>query len=205
MKRKDFFTIKNGRIKLANGGYKPTSDTIWLADSVEAKGRASVLDAGVGSGGVALCLLDKNPNLKITGVDLSEEMVSRAWINAVLNKREIDLIQADILTWRTKSQFDVVVTNPPFFAGTPKKSGAHHNADIYKWTAAAAKRLRARGFIYIIVPPGALDKVVAALYDSKCGEITIRPIETSKGIERVVISGRLGVKSPARLLPPVKK
>jgi tRNA1(Val) A37 N6-methylase TrmN6 len=99
--------------------------------------------------------------------------------------------------------FDIVMTNPPYFSGTPRKDGAHHNADIYKWTAACVKRLKPRGMFYTIVVPDVLDKVIAALHDAKCGGITIQPLATARGIERAIVSARLGVKSPAKIFFPV--
>ena len=199
-KTQDVFTILEGRVKLTAGGYKPTSDAMWLAAAAETKGGSKVLDVGVGTGAVSLCLLEKNPGLKITGVDISEKMIGDAAANAKLNGREMELLSADIFTWKTNRQFDLVITNPPYFSGTARKDGAHHNADIYEWTAACVRRLRPRGVFYAIVPPAVMDKVIAALYDGKCGGLAIRPIVTSNGIARLVISARLGVKTPARIL-----
>jgi len=185
-------------------GYKTTADAMWLAEAARAacggKKRLAVLDAGIGPGGVALSLLDDNPALMVAGVDVSDQMLSAAWLNALANNREIELIQSDIAKWKTSRLFDVVVTNPPYLAGTARKDKAHHNADIYQWTRVCAKRLRARGMFYCIVAPDVLDKVVAALYDSNCGEIQLTPIETKKdSISRVIISARAGVKTPAKI------
>jgi hypothetical protein len=56
---------------------------------------------------------------------------------------------------------------------------------------------------HMISAPDAMDKAIAALHDSKCGGISIRPLATENGIERVVISARLGVRTPARIFFPV--
>ncbi|MDR3208344.1 MAG: methyltransferase [Rickettsiales bacterium] len=184
-------------------GYRTTGDAIALACAVKAKKGAAVLDAGIGAGGVSLALLDANSKLKITGIDISADMLTHAMINAAANKREIELLQADVFNFKTSRLFDVVVTNPPYSSGTPRKDAAHHNADIYKWTAACAKRMKARGMFYAIAAPDVMDKIIAALHDSKCGEISVQPLATKKGIERVIISARLGVKTPARIFFPV--
>jgi tRNA1(Val) A37 N6-methylase TrmN6 len=96
-----------------------------------------------------------------------------------------------------------VITNPPYFSGTPRADGAHHNADVYEWTRACARRLKARGTFLCIVAPAVLDKVVSALRDSKCGKIELSPIATGRGIERVVISARLGVGTGAAIAMPL--
>jgi tRNA1(Val) A37 N6-methylase TrmN6 len=200
IKKQDFFTIRNGRVKMAdNGGYKTSIDATWLAENTIIKSGATVLDAGIGAGGVSLCMLDMNPSLKITGIDVSARMLADADENAKLNNREIELIGADIFNWKTNRLFDCVVTNPPYFSGTPRNDNAHHNIDIYEWVRACVRRLRARGMFFSIVAPDVLDKVIAALYNSKCGKIELHPIATSSGIERVIISARLGVKTPASI------
>lgn len=203
-KRQGIFTINDGRTKFVdNGGYKVTNDAVWLANMVTAKKGGSVLDVGCGTGGVALCILENNKELKVTGIDISERMISDAKQNAEQNGRNIELIKADIFSWKTSRQFDFVVTNPPYFSGTPRSDNAHHNVDMYKWTMACVKRLRARGVFYCIISPENLDKVIAALVTSKCGDIKVRPIATVHGIERIVISGRLGVKTGATMFFPI--
>jgi tRNA1(Val) A37 N6-methylase TrmN6 len=185
------------------GGYKTTSDAVWLSKAVSAKPMMTALDVGVGPGGMSLCLLDRFPKLKITGIDVSEKMLSDAETNASLNGRELELIHADILKWKTPRLFDLVATNPPYFKGTPRLDGAHHNADIYAWTRACARRLKCRGVFYCIVSPDCVAAVIAALYDSKCGGMEIRPILGASGaICRVIVSGRLGVKTPSKILMP---
>ena len=194
----------DGRVKMLDDGYKTTVDAVWLADAVDApRGCETVLDVGIGAGGVSLCLLERFGNLKVTGIDISDRMLTNTWANALANARDIDVQMADILDWKTDAQFDIVVTNPPYFSGTPREDGAHHNADIYEWTRACVKRLTPRGMFYTIVAPDVLDQVVAAMYDGKLGGITLKPIVTKHdNIERVVISGRLNVKTPARIIFP---
>jgi tRNA1(Val) A37 N6-methylase TrmN6 len=205
-KKQDFFTILDGRVKFtSNTGYKVTSDAIWLAESIELSKKAKILDVGIGTGGVSLCILDKNPDLEITGIDVSEKMIIDANENAKLNNRKIDIIHADILNWKTSKLFDCVVTNPPYFSGTERSDRAHHNIDIYKWVSACIKRLRSRGTFHCILSTDVMDLAIAALVNSKCGKIEIQPIQTSNGIERIIISARLGVKTPSKLFVAMNK
>jgi len=204
-KIQEFFTIMDGRVKMVDNGYKTTVDAVWLADAVQPpKGTEKLLDVGIGAGGASLCLLERFQNLNVTGIDISDEMLSSAWVNALANERGIALEIADIFKWKTGAQFDIVITNPPYFSGTPRKDKAHHNVDIYEWTRACIKRLAPRGMFYTIVAPDVLDQVVAAMYDAKLGAITLHPIATkTDNIERIVISGRLGVKTKANMFFPI--
>ncbi len=191
--KQDIFTVCGGRVKFRRGSYNPTSDAVWLAAAaIPAK---TILDVGVGTGGVALSL-----NGKITGIDISEQMLLDAAANAELNGREIELIRADIMTWRTARTFDLVVTNPPFFRGTPAKHNAHHNADIYKWTRACLKMVRPRGYFCAIIDAGVLDKTIAALHDGNAGDIEIIPLFGAKNTaERVIVRARLGSRGGVRV------
>jgi tRNA1(Val) A37 N6-methylase TrmN6 len=222
MKEKQaIFTALNGKVKFLRGGYNITSDAVWLAAIVASSGKGkTILDAGIGTGGVALCLLEHNPNLRITGLDISESMLAECAKNAALNGRELELIHADILDWRTSRTFDVVMTNPPYFRGTPKlikqgvashparggsapkggEGGPHHNANLYEWTRKCLKRVRPRGSFFTIVDSAATAEIIAALYAGKAGGIEIRPLFGAKSVaERVLISARLGVKTGTKI------
>ena len=127
--KQEIFTLMSGRAKFLRSTYNPTSDAVWLA-AFAPRGVKTVLDVGVGTGGVALCMHAHNPAAKITGLDTSDEMLAACVANAELNDANIELINADIYTWRTSRTFDVVVTNPPYFYGTPAAHNAHHNSDL---------------------------------------------------------------------------
>ncbi|MDR1027515.1 MAG: methyltransferase domain-containing protein [Rickettsiales bacterium] len=192
----DIFTICNGRVKMTGSGYRTTEDAVLLADAVAVRPGAaglSVLDVGIGPGGASLALLNRVSGAKITGVDISEDMIARAGENAAMNGREIELIRGDIFTWRTARLFDVVMTNPPYFSGSARKDNSHHNIDIYKWVVASVRRLRARGYFYAIAATGVFDKIIAALVDAGCGAITL----TDAGGGRVIVAARKNVKTPA--------
>lgn len=191
--KQDIFTIAGGRAKFHRTNYNPTSDAVWLAAA--ATRAKNILDVGIGTGGVAMLL-----NGNVTGIDISDKMLADAAANAELNGRKIELINADIMTWRTVRTFDLVVTNPPYFRGTAARHNAHHNADIYKWTRACLRRVRPRGCFCTIVDAAVLDRVIAALHDGAAGDIEIIPLfGARRTAERVIIRARLGVRGGARI------
>lgn len=195
------FTLMGGRVKIMRGSYNPTSDAVWLAafaaDTPHAK---SVLDIGVGTGGAILCLLAHNSCIKTAvGIDVSDKMLDECATNAELNCKDIELINADIMSWRTSRTFDLVITNPPYFRGTPAHHNAHHNADIKNWIKCATARVKPHGTICTIVDAGALSDVVGVLA-AKCGDITILPLFSKKNTaERVMIRARVGTRGGATL------
>ncbi|MBO5946970.1 MAG: methyltransferase [Alphaproteobacteria bacterium] len=189
--KQEIFTLIGGRVKMRRGHYNPTSDAVWLAAFAPC-GIKTVLDVGVGTGGVSLCLCAHNPDAKITGIDMSDEMLGACRDNAELNGVNIELVNADINTWRTDATFDLVITNPPYFNGTPAKHNAHHNADLTAWVARCVARVRPMGTFCIITDAATVGTVIAEMA-KKLGDITILPLFGARDMaERVLISGRLG-------------
>ena len=96
------------------------------------------------------------------------------------------------MSWRTPRTFDLVITNPPYFRGTPAHHNAHHNADISKWIKRATARIKPRGTICTIVDTAVLSNVIGTLSET-CGDIHIFPLFSKKSTaERVLVSARLG-------------
>ena len=187
------FTLMGGRIRMYRGSYNPTSDAVWLA-SYAPHNIKTVLDVGVGTGGVGLCIASNNPGIKLTGLDISPEMLTECARNAELNNITTELINADITTWRTARTFDAVITNPPYFRGTPAQHNAHHNADITTWVRKCIARVRPRGYFCIIVSADRISEVIAEMHNH-CGAIQIMPLFGAKHTaERVLIRGRTGVR-----------
>lgn len=173
--------------------YNPTSDAVWLAAFAPTTAK-SVLDVGIGSGGVSLCLLQHNTHAQITGLDSSRNMLDICEQNTQLNNAQIHLIQADITTWRTSETFDLVITNPPYFYGTPARHNAHHNTDLGLWVSCCVSRVRPMGTFCVITDAATTATVIAEMA-KKLGDIQILPLFGSKDTaERVLISGRLGTR-----------
>lgn len=197
-KKQEIFSLMGGRVWCQPGIYNPTSDAVWLAAFAPTDAK-TVLDVGTGTGAVALCYAVHNPTAKITAIDISDDMLAAAGQNAELNQREIEFIATDILNWKTDRTFDLVLTNPPYFTGTPASHNAHHNADLSAWTRACVRRVRPRGHCCIITDARTIDIVIAAMKPA-CGDITIFPLFGARNTaERVLISGRVGVRGGATL------
>ena len=189
--KQEVFTIMGGRIKIMRGIYNPTSDAVWLAAFIDGSPK-TVLDVGCGTGAVALCMAARMPNLKITALDISADMLTAAKTNFALNGLGAEFINADILSWRTARTFDAVVTNPPYFHGTPAKHNAHHNANLSVWTKKCIARVRPNGIFATIVDAAETATVLSEMA-CHCGNIKILPLFSRKDTaERVILSGQVG-------------
>ena len=193
--KQGFFTLLDGKVKMAHGFYNPTSDAVWLA-AFAPKGPQTVLDVGIGTGGVSLCLLTHFPNLEITGLDISQEMLADCEKNIALNNASIKLLNADILKWSTTDRFDLVITNPPYFNGTPAKHNAHHNADIKSWIMKSCARVKPNGYICIIIDALCVAKVISVLDKKHFGNTEVFPLFGAKNsAERALIRAKQGVRT----------
>ncbi len=176
---------------MRRGMYNPTSDAVWLAAFVDGTPK-TVLDVGTGSGAVALCLMARMPNVKMTAIDISSDMLDAARDNFELNVQSAEFIQADITRWRTSRTFDLVITNPPYFNGTPAVHNAHHNADLAQWTRKCIARVKPGGTFAIIID-AQKTAIVLSEMARHCGDIHVLPLFSKKNTaERVLISCRAG-------------
>lgn len=190
-----------GRAAFYRGRYNPTCDAVWLAAMAATRCGTDVLDVGVGTGGAAMCLAANRPDVHITGIDTCPEMIAECAKNATLNDVRIELIITDITTWRPNKTYDTVMTNPPYFRGTPAAHGAHHNADLTVWTRRCIARVRPRGTFVTIVDAAACPVVIAAMMP-QCGDVEILPLfGAGTAAERVLISGRTASRGPCIIHP----
>lgn len=77
----------------------------------------SVIDFGTGSGCIAISLKKHGKALEVTAVDLSEEALAIARENSLGLESPVNFIHADILSFETDAQFDIIVSNPPYITG----------------------------------------------------------------------------------------
>lgn len=88
----------------------------------------NVLDVGTGSGCIAITLKKNKPDFHVTAIDIAQDSLAMAEINAELNRVEVDFVQDDILNPIAINQhvFDVIVSNPPYIT-YHEKEGMHKN------------------------------------------------------------------------------
>jgi len=194
--KQEIFTLMGGRVQIRRGHYNPTSDAVWLAAWSADCPAQTVLDVGVGTGGAVLCLMANRPDVIATGIDVSPEMLAECAGNASLNNRRIELINADITNWHTDKTFDLVISNPPYFRGTPARHNAHHNANLTIWTKKCVARVRPRGTFATIVDAGVVARIIAEMAQT-CGDIEIFPLYGARQTaERALVRGRVGTRGP---------
>ena len=88
-------------------------EVINIAKKINAK---KILDLCTGSGAIAISLAKYIENSQITAVDISEEALRIAKLNAVNNNVEdkITFVKSDLFENIVKEKYDIIVSNPPY-------------------------------------------------------------------------------------------
>lgn len=209
----DNFLDGKVRLRQSEKGYRATSDSVLLASAVLAKPGQTVLDVGCAGGVVSFCLNVRVPNLKLTGVDIQESLISMAKENNLLNEKEIVFFKADILKkcpLLNGMQFDHVVTNPPFYANGCGRNNKeqdvafHEKESVEKWIRCCAKYVKAKGSLTLIHRVEALPEILNALQKTSLRGIQVIPFvkNFNTNPKRVIVRAFLGSKKPFEMTAP---
>ena len=103
----------------------PRPETEELVDLIIKENRdfrGSILDAGTGSGCIAIAIAVNLPGSKVTGIDNSAGAIRLAEENARLNKASVSFIVNDLLNpdLRSVGTAAIIVSNPPYVRESEK-------------------------------------------------------------------------------------
>ncbi len=98
----------------------PRPETELLVDTVldrlTANEGATVLDAGSGSGAIALAIKQRRPRCRMIAVELSAPALRIATANGVQLGIEVDWVRSDWFGALSGDSFDFIAANPPYVA-----------------------------------------------------------------------------------------
>ncbi len=106
----------------SHNGYCYNSDTIFLAHFISSFApKGTLLDVGCGVGVLSI-ILSGISSVTISAIDKQEKMCRYAKHNYVNNNINAMLYNEDFATFDTDMKFDVIVSNPPFYAPSVSQS-----------------------------------------------------------------------------------
>lgn len=203
-----------GRIHLwqPRAGYRAGIDPVLLAACVPARSGQNVLELGCGVGTALACLNARVPELSLTGVE-----VQPAYANlARRNLPDARIVDADLRALPPdlrQASFDHVIANPPYFQADRNTAAENmgrntgrmeERGNLSNWMRVMAKRLKPRGWAYVIQRAERLPELLAAC-EGGLGSIQVLPVvgRVNKPAHLVILRARKGGRSAFRLLPPL--
>ena len=127
-------------IKVNNHTLIPRPETEELVDHIikENKGfRGTIVDAGTGTGCIAISLAVNLPGVLVSGFDISEDAITTAKENARINNAHVSFFKTDILNpdLYLFSKADILVSNPPYVTESEKRLMNRNVLDFEPHTA----------------------------------------------------------------------
>ncbi|HSS37190.1 MAG TPA: HemK2/MTQ2 family protein methyltransferase [Polyangia bacterium] len=170
-----------------------------LAEVVAAEGLEGkrVLEVGTGTGFLALVAARRGA--RAVGTDINPEAVRALKINALLNRLEdrVEARQGDLFAPVTGEQFDLILFNPPYFAGEANNLWDYAWRDVNRvrarFVAAAAQHLAPDGRLLICDSDIAVDRMDQALAAAGFRVMAVRA--------RTIVSGEVLTVFAAEPLP----
>jgi len=210
---------KGLKIIQSRDSYRFSVDSILLANFIRVKNYEKVIDLGTGSGIIPLLLYDRKKGLSIYGIEIQEQLANMAKRSVELNKLQnhITIIQEDLKNIKKifrNSQFDVVISNPPYISlGDGKisplssKAIARHEikCDIEDIISTSNYLLKNKGRIYLIYKSIKLIKVIVTLkkYDIQPKSIKFIHSCPEEQANLVLLEGMKGGKEELKIEPPL--
>jgi tRNA1Val (adenine37-N6)-methyltransferase len=120
---------------------------------------ARILDAGAGCGVLGLMMAQRYPNAKITCIELDEKAADECFKNVESSpfRERIKVIQGDLLA-PLASEFDLIISNPPYYFTDNSSSQRNHiekhstSEDFTSWIRACYSLLSEHGTYWMIYP-----------------------------------------------------
>lgn len=177
-----YFTFKEFSIHHDKCAMKVTTDAClfgaWVAEKVSSfkkvtpeKGSAisTALDIGTGTGLLSLMLLQKNPSLKVDAIEIDKDAALQAKENIASSpwNEAITIINTDVKKHTSPVQYDIIISNPPFYerelkGDNLKKNTAHHDEGLLlsELLQIIKQLLNPSGSFYLLLPYKRLNEAI---------------------------------------------
>ncbi|WP_268123259.1 peptide chain release factor N(5)-glutamine methyltransferase [Roseivirga pacifica] len=107
-----------------------------LEDNHQVNHQIKLLDIGTGTGCIPISLSLEAENISAEGIDIAEDAIDLASLNARQLEAKVDFNRLDILNEKlTESTYDIIVSNPPYI---PEQEKAQMHINVLKHDPALA-------------------------------------------------------------------
>jgi tRNA1Val (adenine37-N6)-methyltransferase len=163
------FKFKQFEVDQTGCAMKINTDGVLLGASANHPAPKTILDIGTGTGVIALMLAQRFPEALIHAVEIDGQAAETAGKNfqlSVFNDR-LSIHHAAIEKYDHAGQFDLIVSNPPFFVNDLKSEefrkgiARHADEDFFSMLVKKSSALLAdEGMIWLILPVKQADEVI---------------------------------------------
>jgi len=165
----------------------------------------NVLDIGAGTGLLSLMVAQKNPEMKIDSIEIDKDAAEQAKVNLDSSpwKEQINILQADVKGFPFEKEFDLIISNPPFYeneirSATDSKNVAHHSESLTlkELLVVIKNNLRNTGSFFLLLPYKRNEEIKKLLKDHELSILKILFIRQSVKHDyfRVFIKGSLNAE-----------
>lgn len=199
--------------------FKLSTDSVLLADFANMRRVQSGLDLGCGAGVLCVLLGAKNISAEITGVELQPDFADLSRLNIAENGMEnrTKIITGDLREHRSllkADSFDLVVSNPPYFAensgfsapiGHRAQAREEKTCTLADICIAAKWALRWGGTFALVHRPERLSEIFVAMTESGIEPKRLRMVSYSaeKAPSLVLVEGKRGGKKGLKIEAPL--
>lgn len=207
------------RLVQTEESFKLSTDSVLLADFANMKRVGSCLDLGSGAGVLCVLLAAKNLTAEITGLELQPGFADLSRLNIAENSMadRVKIITADLREHRSllkASVFDLVVSNPPYFAENSGYSAPvdhraqareEKNCTLKDICAAAKWALRWGGTFALVHRPERLSEIFVAMTEAEIEPKRLRMVSYAgeKAPSLVLVEGKRGGKKGLKIEAPL--
>ncbi|MDQ0640082.1 tRNA1Val (adenine37-N6)-methyltransferase [Pedobacter sp. W3I1] len=163
------FKFKQFEVDQTGCAMKINTDGVLLGATVTHPSPLTILDIGTGTGVIALMLAQRFPDALIHAVEIDAQAAETAEKNfqfSVFSER-LTINHTSIEQYEYSQQFDLIVSNPPFFVNDLKSEelrkgiARHADEDFFSMLIKKASGLLAdEGMIWLILPVKQADEVI---------------------------------------------
>lgn len=161
------FCFKQFEVHQSRSAMKVGTDAVLLGAWAKVSDVSYLLDAGTGTGVIALICAQRNQRAIIEAIELDDDSAEDARYNFEHSawSSRLKMHEGDFLKIVAVEKFDLIICNPPYFtsslrAANPSRSAARHDdtlpADAF--LSQAKKLLRPEGRIALIIPTLELER-----------------------------------------------
>ncbi|WP_114781362.1 tRNA1(Val) (adenine(37)-N6)-methyltransferase [Botryobacter ruber] len=158
-----YFQFKQFRVEQENCAMKVCTDSCVFGAAVVVAGAERILDIGTGTGLLALMVAQRS-EAKIEAVEINAAAQQQAAANfgqsPWADRLQLHPVSLQEFAARNQAQYDVILSNPPFFldslkSGDAAKNTAKHTGELLfeDILAFAQRHLTPDGKLYLLLPP----------------------------------------------------